>query len=74
MSFLKKCNANNLQPASRNKRQPPFSPAGQAHRAGSSEISPDRSWAGRLTFVEDFTREHSLPDSRIASIEIAGIF
>jgi hypothetical protein len=41
------------------KRQRSFSPVEQPHRANSSEIKPDGSWASGLTFVEDFTLEHS---------------
>jgi len=56
------------------KRQPSFSPVEQPHRANSSEIKPDESWASGLTFVEDFTLEHSLPALHATSIEISGSF
>ena len=49
-------------------------PVGQADRAKPSEIKPDGPRASRLTFVEDFTLEHSLPGVHITSIEISGIF
>jgi hypothetical protein len=71
MTFLKKCIANNLPSASRNESPHTFRPVGQAGRANSSEIKPDGPRAGRLTFVEDFTLEHSLPGLHIASIEIS---
>jgi hypothetical protein len=35
--------------------------SGTTHWANPSEIKPDRPWASRLTFVEDFTLEHCLP-------------
>jgi len=56
------------------KRQRSFSPVEQPHRANSSEIKPNGSWASGLTFVEDFTMEHSLPGLHAASIEISGSF
>ena len=74
MNLLKKCDANNRLPASNNKSRPSFRPVRQAHRASFPEIKPDGQWAGSLTFVEDFTREHSLPGLQIASIEISGSF
>jgi len=74
MSHLKKCNTNKCLPASRNQSLPSFRPAGQAHGTSPSEIRPDGPWAGRLTFVEDFTREHSLPGLRITAIEISSSF
>ena len=74
MRLLKKCDVNNRLPASRNKSRPSFRPVGQAHRANPSEMKPHRPWAGRRTFVEDFTREHSLPCLQITSIEISGSF
>lgn len=74
MNLLKKCDANNRLPASYNKSRPSFRPVRRAHRASFSEIKPDGPWAGSLTFVEDFTLEHSLPDLQIASIEISGSF
>jgi hypothetical protein len=74
MSLLKKCDARNRLPASRNKSQHSFGPVRQADRVNSLEIKPDGPWAGRLTFVEDFTREHFLPGSQITSIGSLGSF
>jgi hypothetical protein len=56
------------------KRQPSFSPVEQPHRANSSEIKPDGSRASGLTFVEDFTLEHSRLGLNTTSIEISGSF
>jgi hypothetical protein len=74
MSLLKKCDAKNCLSASRNKSRHSFRPVGQDDRAGFSEIKPDGPRASRLTFVEDYTREHSLPGLDITSIEISGCF
>jgi len=74
MSILKKCDAKNHLSASRNRSRHSFRPPGQADRAKPSEIKPDGPRASRLTFVEDFTREHSLPGVHITSIEISGSF
>ena len=74
MSHLKKSNINNCRPEGRNQSQPQSSPAGQAHGACSSEIRPDGPWTDRLTFLEDFTREHSLSRLQLTSIEISGSF
>ncbi len=74
MSLLMKCDAKTRLSASRDKSRHSFKPVVQAKRANPSEIQPERPRASRLTFVEDFTREHSLPGVRITSIEISGIF
>ena len=74
MNLLKKCELRNRPSASLNKSRHSSRPVGPAHSANSSEIKPDGPWAGRLTFVEDFTLEHSLPGLHIASIEISGCF
>jgi hypothetical protein len=74
MILLKKCDVNNRLPVSRNQSRPSFSPVGQAGRADFSEIEPDRPRAGRRTFVEDFTREHSLFGLHFTSIEVSGNF
>jgi hypothetical protein len=74
MSLLMKCDAKNRLSASRNKSRHLFQPGGQANRANPSEIEPDGPRASGLTFVEDFTQEHSLPGAHITSIEILGIF
>jgi len=53
----------------------PVGQAARAHlRANSFEIEPDGTRAGKLTFAEDFTREHSLSGLRVASIGISGSF
>jgi len=74
MNPLKKCDANNRQCASHNKGRHSSRPEGQAGRANSSEIMPGAPRAGRLTFVDDFTREHSPSGLHLASIEISGNF
>ena len=74
MSLLKKCDVKDRLSASRNKKRHSFRPAEQALKVNSSETKPDGPRAGRLTFVEDFTLEHSLHGMYLASIEIAGIF
>ena len=74
MSLLKKCDADNRLPANRNKSGPSFRPVKQADRANPSEMKPDGPSASRLTFVEDFILEHSLPGLHITSIEFAGCF
>jgi hypothetical protein len=74
MSLLKKCDPDYRLSASRNQSRHSFRPVEQAGSANFSEIKPDGPWAGRPTFVDDFTREHSLPGPRISSIEISGSF
>ena len=74
MILLKKCDADNRLPANRNKSRPSFRPVEQADRANPSEMKPDRPSASRLTFVEDFTREHSLPGPASILSEISGSF
>jgi len=74
MSLLKKCVVKNRLSSSRNESRHSLRSVGQAGRANPSEIKPDGPWAGKLTFVEDFTLEHSLPGLHIASIEISGSF
>ena len=74
MSLPKKRVVKSRLSPSRNKSRHSFRPVGQAGRANSSGIEPDGPWAGRLTFVEDFTLEHSLHRLYLTSIEIAGIF
>ncbi len=74
MSILKKCDAKNRLSVSRNKGRHSLRPVGKADSANPSVIKPVGPRATRLTFVEDFTREHSLPGARITSIEISGIF
>jgi hypothetical protein len=74
MSLLKECDANNRPPESCNKSQQSFGPVRHADAPNSSEVKPDGPWASKVTFVEDFTREHSLPGLQITSIEISGCF
>jgi hypothetical protein len=59
--------------AIRNKSRPSFRPVSEADGANHLETKSDRKWAGRLSFFEDFTLEHSLHGLQITSIEIAGI-
>ncbi len=73
-SLRKTCDADTGQPMSRKQSRTSFRPVGQAHQARFSENKPDMPWVGSLTFVEDFTGEHSLPGLQIASIEISGSF
>jgi hypothetical protein len=74
MNLHKKFDADNRICASRTKGQHSSKPVGQAVRANSSEVKPDAPWAGRLAFVEDFMREHSLSGQYAASIEILSCF
>ena len=74
MSLLKRCAVKNRLSVNRDKSRHPFRPLGQACVMNSSEIKPDRPLVGKLTFVEDFTREHSFPVLNIASIEVSGSF
>ena len=74
MILLKKCDANNRLPVSRSKSWPSFRPVRQADRVNPPEIKPDGLWATRRTFVEDFTREHSLSGLHFTSIEVSGNF
>lgn len=74
MSLLKKCDVNNRLPVSCNKSRLSFRPAGLGGSANSSVIKPDGPRSGKWTFVEDFTREHSLPGLHFISIEISGCF
>ena len=74
MNLLMKCNANNRLPASRNQSQPSFRPMRLVERVNPIKINPDGLRASRLTFVEDFTLEHSLSGLQITSIEISGSF
>jgi hypothetical protein len=74
MNLLKKCVVKNRLSMNRDKSQCPFRPLGQAGGVNSSEIKPDGPLVGRLTFVEDFTREHSFPVLHVVSIGISGTF
>ena len=46
---------------------------GLTSRADRAEITSDKSLPTRLTFLEDFTLEHSLGGTRITAIESAAI-
>ena len=74
MNLRKKCVANDGIRASRNMGQHSSKPVGQAVRVHSSEIEADGPWAGKLTFIADFTQEHSRPGLHISLIEISGSF
>jgi len=71
MRLLKKCDANDRMPASLRNGQHLFGPVRQAKASASKPLG---SWASGLTFVEDFTLEHSFPGLQIPSIEILGSF
>ena len=74
MNLLKNCNANNRLSGSRNKSQRSFRSVRHADRTNSSEIKLNGPLASRLTFVNDFTQEHSLLGLQIKSIGISGNF
>jgi hypothetical protein len=74
MSLLKQRDATNRLTASRYHSRHLFKLVGQADRPNPSEIEQDGPRARKLTFVEDFTLEHSLPGLHIASFELAGCF
>lgn len=74
MSLLKKCDSGSpISPSPERSRH--FSRSvQQALKADCSKIEPDEPGITRLTFLQDFTLEHSLQGLRITTIEIAGIF
>ena len=74
MILAKKCTTRNRLSTGSEKSRYSSRNVGQAPRADCSEITPDGPQATRLTFLEDFTLEHSLHVLRIPLIEIAGIF
>jgi hypothetical protein len=74
VSLLKKSVVKNRLAMNRDKSQCPFRPLGQAGGVNSSEIKPDGPLVDRMSFVEDFIREHSSPILHMASIGISGIF
>jgi hypothetical protein len=74
VSLLEKCVVENRLSVIRDRRQGSYRPSGQAVGVNSAETKLDGPLVGRLTFIEDFTREHSLSVVKIASIEIAGAF
>jgi hypothetical protein len=74
MSVSKNCDAKMHLFAGRNKSQNKLSQAARAGEVNPFEIAPERPRVSRLTFVEDFMLEHSLPSVRITSIEMSGSF
>jgi hypothetical protein len=74
MSLLKECVRENRLSMDRDKCRHPLKPLGRAGGVISSEIKQNGPLVTRLTFVEDFTREHSSRALHIDSIEISGIF
>jgi hypothetical protein len=73
MDLLRKCNADN-RPAGQRRNPHSSRPVGQADKANSSQFEPHEAWVNRLTFIEDFTLEHSPRGRRSASAGIAGCF
>jgi hypothetical protein len=74
MSVSKNCDAKVHLFASRNKNRSTFNRAARADEANPREITRERPRASRLTFVEDFMLEHSLPSMQITSIGMSGSF
>lgn len=71
---LKKCDTLNRFSSSSRKNRNSSQRIGQGPTAECPEIVPNRLKATRLSFLEDYTLNHSLHSKRIAMIEIAGIF
>jgi hypothetical protein len=74
MILSKKCETHNPLSVDSEKSRHPSSNVVQAPKASRSEITPGGRQATRLTFLEDFSIEHSVRGLRITTIEIAGIF
>ena len=74
MTISKKCETRNPLSVASEKNRHSSSDVVQAPKADRSEITPGGLQATRLTFLEDFSIEHSLRGLRITTIEIAGIF
>lgn len=74
MSIPRICKVKDPLFASRNKSRSSFRRATRADGPKPLEIALEAVAASRLTFVEDFTLEHSLPSLQIASFEMAGSF
>jgi len=74
MILSKKCETRNRLSVDSEKGRHLSGNVGQVPAADRSEITPGKLQATRLTFLEDFSLEHSLRGLRIATIEIAGIF
>ena len=74
MSIRMKCDAKTRPSRIPNRSRHSSIPVIRANRANPSEIEPDEPRQSRLTFVEDFTREHSFLGVHIASMELSGCF
>jgi hypothetical protein len=74
MSLLKECVANNRLSAHCTQSRHSARLAGKPCPSTSLGVKQDRTWTGKLTFVEDFTLEHSLFGPHAPSIEIPGCF
>ena len=74
MSLTQKHEPPNWRTADFEKSQPWSKNAGLVPIADCSESEPSEPLATGLTFLQDFSLEHSLHGVRITAIEIAGIF
>jgi hypothetical protein len=76
MSLFKKCDVNNRFSASGKQSRHSFWQVRYADKATSLEIKPGRRRASRLSFIEDYILEHSLPGPRkhITASECLGFF
>jgi hypothetical protein len=74
MILSKKCETRNLLSVNSEKSRHLSSDVVQAPKSGRSEITPGELQSTPLTFLEDFSIEHSVRGLRITTIEIAGIF
>jgi len=74
MIFSKKCATRNRLSVDSQKSRHSSSNVVQTPRTDRSEITSGGLQATRLTFLDDFSLEHSLGGLRITTIEIAGIF
>jgi hypothetical protein len=74
MSVSKNCDAKVHLFAGRNKIRGTFNRAARTNEANPCQITDEIPRASRLTFIEDFMLEHSLPSMRITSIEMSGSF
>lgn len=74
MSVLKQCDTNDHLSVARNKSHSLHRRTARTDHADPLEIKPERPWANRSIFLEDFIVEHSLPGYQITSIEMSGSF
>jgi hypothetical protein len=74
MSVSKNCDAKVHLFAGRNKNRSTFNRAARANEAHPRDNTHERPRASRLTFVEDFMLEHSVPSMQITSIGMSGSF